>query len=171
MSRRRFPLVVGVVAIVYLAVMAVVFALLSAQNADFVRTATQTEGTVVALVARAPVGSARDARTDSRTPSLAPKVTYAVEGRTYEYVAPHGRYRQRLEVGDHVTVLYASSDPASARLRGEGQDLGPAVSAGFGVAAVLLALVLLRVRRRAAGRRTKAGAARVDAPAPASVAD
>lgn len=170
-SRRRFPQVVGVVAVVYLAVMAVVFALLSVQDADFVRTATQTQGTVVALVARAPVGSARDARTDTRTPSLAPKVTYEVEGRTYTYVAAHGRYRQRLRVGDHVTVLYASGDPVSARLRGEGQNLGPAVSAGFGAVAVVLALVLLRFRRRGAGSRTKAGAARADAATPSSVAD
>lgn len=170
-SRHRFPLLVGGAAVVYLAVMAVVFALLSAQNADFVRTATQTQGTVVALVPRAPVGSTRDARTDARAPSLAPKVTYVVAGRTYTYVAAHGRYRLRLQVGDPVTVLYASGDPSSARLRGEGQDLGPVVSGGFGLAAVLLLLLLLlKVRRNQDGRRTKSGAPRVDAPTAASVA-
>jgi hypothetical protein len=158
-SRSRFPQTVGVLAAVYLAAMAVVFALLSTQNMDFVRTASRTDGTVVALVARAPLGSTRDAQPDARTPSLAPKVSYAVGGRTYTYVAAHGRYRQRLQVGDRVTVLYAPSDPATARLRGEGQDSGPLLSVGFGLAAVLLALVLLRLRRRR-------GRARAGSPPP-----
>ena len=120
LQRGLEPRAVGVVVVVYLAAMSVVFALLSAQNADFVRTASQTEGTVVALVARAPLGSTREAQPDARTPSLAPKVTYEVAGRTYDYVAAHGRARQRLQVGDRVTVLYAPADPTKARLRGEG---------------------------------------------------
>lgn len=162
---------VGVLAAVYLAAMSVVFALLTAQNMDFVRTADRTEGTVVALVARAPVGSTREAQPDSRAPSLAPKVSYQVAGRTYEYVAPHGRYRQRLQVGDRVTVLYAPSDPASARLRGEGQDSGPLVSAGFGVAAVLLVLVIVRPRRRTDQRGGTPGPARAGAAPAQAVAD
>jgi hypothetical protein len=156
-SRSRFPRTVGVLAVVYLAAMAVVFALLSTQNMDFVRTASRTDGTVVALVARAPLGSTRDAQPDARTPSLAPKVTYEVGGRTYTYIAAHGRYRQRLQVGDRVTVLYDPADPTEARLRGEGQDSGPLLSIGFGLAAVLLVLVLLRLRRRR--RRVRAGSA------------
>jgi hypothetical protein len=156
---------------VYLVAMSVVFALLSAQNADFVRTASRTEGTVVALVARAPLGSTRDAQPDTRTPSLAPKVTYVVDGRTYDYVAAHGRYRQRLQVGDRVTVLYAPSVPASARLRGEGMDSGPAVSAGFGLAAALVVLVLVRPRRRTSASRTRSGPARSSAPPAPAVAD
>ncbi|MGI3784489.1 MAG: DUF3592 domain-containing protein [Janthinobacterium lividum] len=171
MSRRRFSQTVGILAAVYLAAMAVVFALLSAQNADFVRTASRTEGTVVALVARAPLGSTRDAQPDARTPSLAPKVTYVVDGRTYDYVAAHGRYRQRIQVGDRVTVLYSPSDPSSARLRGEGMDSGPVVSAGFGLAAVLLVLVIVRPRRRSAAPRTPAGPARASAPPVPVVAD
>lgn len=171
MSRRRFPRAVGIAAAVYLAAMAVVFALLSAQNHDFVRTADQTEGTVVALVARAPLGSTREAQPDARAPSLAPKVTYVVAGTTYDYVAAHGRYRQRLQVGDRVTVLYSPTDPSSARLRGEGMDSGPVVSVGFGLAAVLLVLVLVVPRRRGGPPRTPPGAAREDAPAVAAVAD
>ena len=171
MSRRRFPQTVGFVVAAYLVVMAVVFALLSAQNMQFVRTASRTEGTVVALVARAPLGSTRESRADARVPSLAPKVSYVVDGRTYDYVAAHGRYRQRLQVGDTVTVLYAPSDPASARLRGEGQDSGPAISTGFALAAALLVLVLVRSRRRRRGARGGPDAARVSRPEPSAVAD
>lgn len=171
MSRRRFPRTVGVLAVLYLAAMSVVFALLSEQNADFSGTAARTQGTVVALVARAPVGSTRDARPDARTPSLAPKVTYQVGGKTYEYVAAHGRYRQRLQVGDKVTVLYAPSDPTNARLRGEVLNGGPLFSVGFGVAAVLLVLVLVRLRRRSRRRGTTPGAPRVDSPTASVVAD
>ena len=170
-SRRRFPRAVGVVVVVYLAAMSVVFALLSAQNADFVRTAGQTEGTVVALVARAPLGSTREAQPDARTPSLAPKVAYEVAGRTYDYVAAHGRARQRLQVGDRVSVLYAPADPGKARLRGEGRDSGPLVSAGFGIAALLLVLVIVRPRRRSAGPRPPSGPARASAPPLPAVAD
>ena len=170
-SRRRFPRVVGALTVVYLVAMAVVFALLSDQNADFARTASRTEGTVVALVARAPLGSARESRPDARAPSLAPKVTYAVEGQTYTYVAAHGRYRQRLQVGDKVTVLYAPSDPTSARLRGEGQDLGPAVCVGFALAAVLLLVVLVRFRRRGLPARGHGGSARAGTPTSPVVAD
>lgn len=157
--------------LLYLVAMAVVFALLSEQNADFNRTASRTEGTVVALVARAPLGSTRESRPDARAPSLAPKVTYVVDGQTYTYVAAHGRYRQRLQVGDKVTVMYASDDPASARLRGEGQDLGPVISIGFGLAAVLVVLVLVRLRRRRKPSGTRTGAARVGTPTSAAVAD
>ncbi|HEY0240586.1 MAG TPA: DUF3592 domain-containing protein [Friedmanniella sp.] len=170
-SRRRFPRTVGLLAAVYLVAMAVVFALLSAQNADFVRTAGRTEGTVVALVDRAPLGSTRDAQPDARTPSLAPKVSYVVDGRTYDYVAAHGRYRQRLQVGDRVAVLYAPTDPTSARLRGEGMDSGPFVSVGFALAALLLVLVLVRPRRRPGSARTTRGSARGSTPTARAVAD
>lgn len=171
MSRRRFPRAVGVVAAVYLVAMAVVFALLAEQNADFVRTAGRTQGTVVELVARAPLGSARDARGDARTPSLAPKVSYEVDGRTYVYVAAHGRYRQRLQVGDAVTVLYAPSDPSSARLRGEGQNLAPVLSAGFGVAAALVLLLALGLGRRRTKRPRSPDAPRGRASATPVMAD
>ena len=170
-SQRRFPRTIGVLAAIYLAAMSVVFALLSAQNMDFVRTANQAEGTVVALVARAPLGSTRDAQPDARTPSLAPKVSYVVDGRTYVYVAAHGRYRQRLQVGDRVTVLYAPSDPATARLRGEGQDFGPVVCAGFGLASVLLVVVIVRPRRRPDPPGTAPGTARASMAPARAVAD
>ena len=170
-SRRRFPRTIGLLAALYLVAMAVVFALLSAQNMEFMRTASRTEGTVVALVARAPLGSTREAQPDARTPSLAPEVTYVVDGRTYDYVAAHGRYRQRLQVGDRVTVLYAPTDPSSARLRGEGQDSGPVVSAGFGLTAVLLVVVIVRLRRRPDPLRPGPAPARAGAPASSAVAD
>lgn len=170
-SRQGFPRAVAVVAVVYLLGMGVVFALLSAQSVDFSRTASRTQGTVVALVARAPLGSAQDARENARTPSLAPKVSYVVGGRTYEYVAAHGRYRQRLQVGDRVTVMYASDDPTTARLRGEGQDLAPLLSAGFGVVALLVVLLLVRFRRRRGSMRHGRGRARVDRPVSPAVAD
>lgn len=171
MSRQRYLRAVGVVAAVYLLAMAGVFALLSVQDAEFVRTAGRTEGTVVALVARAPVGPTREPRVDARTPSLAPKVAYVVQGRTYEYVAAHGRTRQRLQVGDTVTVLYAPADPATARLRGEGQDPGPLLSGGFALAGTLLVLVLVRFRRRPGAPRGGADAARGSRPAAPAVAD
>lgn len=158
-------------AAVYLAAMAVVFALLSAQDMDFVRTADLTDGTVVALVARAPLGSTREAQPDARTPTLAPKVSYVVDGRTYDYVAAHGRYRQRLQVGDRVTVLYAPADPSSARLRGEGQDAGPLVSVGFAVSALLVVLVVLRTRERSTRGRAGPGPARASTPPSPAVAD
>lgn len=170
-NRRRFPQTVGAVVAVYLVAMAVVFALLSAQNMQFARTAAHTEGTVVALVARAPLGSTRESRADARVPSLAPKVTYVVDGRTYDYVAAHGRYRQRLQVGDTVTVLYAPSDPTKARLRGEGQDSGPAISIGFAAAAALLVVVLVRARRRGGAARGGPDATRAGRSAPSAVAD
>jgi hypothetical protein len=170
-SRRRFPRVVGLLAALYLLAMAVVFGLLSAQNMDFVRTASRTEGTVVALVARAPLGSTRDAQPDARAPSLAPKVSYVVDGRTYEYVAAHGRYRQRLQVGDRVTVLHSPADPGSARLRGEGQDSGPFVSVGFTAAALLLLVVVVRPRKGRGRRRSDEGPARAGTPSSPVVAD
>lgn len=171
MSQRRFPRTIGVLAAVYLAAMSVVFGLLSAQNMDFVRTASRTDGTVVALVVRAALGSARESQPDARTPSLAPKVSYEVGGRTYVYVAAHGRYRQRLQVGDRVTVLYDPSDPATARLQGEGQDSGPVVSIGFGLAAALLVVVLVRPRRRPGATRTGASPPRGSATPASVVAD
>lgn len=158
-------------AALYLAAMSVVFALLSAQNMDFVRTASQTEGTIVALVARAPLGSTRDAQPDARTPSLAPKVSYEVGGRTYVYVAAHGRYRQRLQVGGRVTVLYDPSDPATARLRGEGQDSGPVVSVGFGLSAVLVVVLVVRLRRRPDTTRAGSSTARGSTTPASAVAD
>ena len=150
MPRSRFPRLLGAVAIGYLLAMAVVFALLSMQGSTFAREARETPGTVVALVARAPLGSNREPAEDVRSPSLAPKVTYRVGGRSYTYTAAHGRYRQRLRIGDTVTVLYAPDDPSRARLRDEGQAVGPLVSVGFGLGAVVVALVLLRTRHRRA---------------------
>jgi hypothetical protein len=147
-TRSRFPRVLGGIAIVYLLGMAAVFSLLSMQSSVFVREARDTTGTVVALVPRAPLGSTREPTEDARSPSLAPKVTYTVDGRSYTYTAAHGRYRQRLRVGDTVAIQYAPDDPSQARLRGEGQAVGPLVSVGFALGAMLVALVLVRTRKR-----------------------
>lgn len=145
MTWLRFPRTLALIAICYLLAMAVVFTLLAAQGSAYARHAQQTPGTVVALVPRAPLGSSRDPRSD-RTASLAPRVRYSVGGKTYDYTAAHGRYRQRLQVGDIVTVLYAPADPGRARLRGEGQRLGPLLAGGFGLGALAVALVLVRTR-------------------------
>lgn len=145
MTWLRFPRTLALVAVCYLLAMAVVFALLAAQGSAFARQAQQTSGTVVALVPRAPLGSTRDPRSD-RAASLAPRVQYSVAGTTYDYTAAHGRYRQRLRVGDTVTVLYAPAEPQRARLLGEGQRLGPLLAGGFGLGALAVALVLVRTR-------------------------
>ena len=67
-------------------------------------------------------------------------------------------------------MLYSPTDPASARLRGEGQDSGPVVSVGFGVAALLLVLAVAR-SRRARRRADGPGAARGSTPRSRVVAD
>ena len=139
----RFPRTLALVAALYLLAMAAVFALLAGQEATFLREAHQTPGTVVALVARAPLGSTRESRSN---PSLAPRVRYTVDGKTYDYTAAHGRYRQRLRVGDTVTVLYPTGDPGTARLRGEGRHVGPMLAGSFTLGAVVVALGLVWTR-------------------------
>lgn len=133
-------------AAVYLLGMATLFALITLRASDFARDARQVSGTVVALVARAPLGSTRDPRDDAQAPSLAPKVGYTVDGRSYTFTAAHGRYRQRLRVGDTVTVLYAPDDPSRARLSGEGRPMGPVISLGFALGALGVVVVLLLTR-------------------------
>ena len=119
----RFPRTLGIVVCLYLVGMSVVFGLLSSQNYRFIHSARTVPGTVIALVARAPIGSTRDPQLDARMVSRAPTVRYVVNGATYEYTAAHGRYRQPLRVGETVTVLYDPDDPAVARIRGEGRVL------------------------------------------------
>ena len=143
----RFPRVMGVLVCLYLLVMAAVFGVFSHEGRQFARHAARTEGTVVALVARAPAGSTREPTVGTRTVALAPKVTYSVGGNTYTYTAAHGRYHQRIQVGDQLEVIYDPSDPSVARLQGEGNVLVPGITAAFGLAAVLVALILLRTRR------------------------
>lgn len=143
----RFPRLLGVIAVVYLLGMTAVFASLSAQSASFDRTASQTTGTVVALVPRAPLGSTREPRADARRVSLAPEVTYTVDGQEHHYTAAHGRYRQKLVVGDRVTVLYAPDDAANARLRGEGRAVGPVITVAFAAGAIGVLVLLVGTRR------------------------
>ena len=159
MDRLRFPRTLALIAMLYLLAMAAVFALLAGQEAAFVRNAHQTPGTVVALVPRAPLGSTRESRSN---PSLAPRVRYTVDGKTYDYTAAHGRSRQRLRVGDTVTVLYPTGDPGTARLRGEGRHVGPMLAGSFalGAAVVALSLVWTRLWRR----RRSQGQERQDDP-------
>lgn len=130
----------------YLAGMAVLFGLLTEKSVDFLDAASSTPGTVIALVPKAPAGS-RAQPTNSRMVSLAPKVSYLVDGTTHEYTAAHGRFRQHLKVGDTVQVLYERSDPSVARLKGEGRLMVPAIAAGFGLATLAVALVLVRTRK------------------------
>ena len=142
----RFPRTLGIVVCLYLVGMSVVFALLSSQNYRFIHSARTVPGTVIALVARAPIGSTRDPQLDARMVSRAPTVRYVVNGTPYEYTAAHGRYRQPLRVGDTVTVLYDPDHPAVARIRGEGRVLVPGITAGFVASAVLVAVILFRTR-------------------------
>lgn len=137
----------GIVVCLYLLGMAVVFGLFSQQSVEFVRHAARTDGTVVALVARAPAGSTREPTAGSRAVvPQAPKVSYAVDGHSYTYIAAHGRYHQRLRIGDQVQVLYDPADPDQARLKGEGTVLVPGITATFALAAVLVAMILFRTR-------------------------
>lgn len=142
----RFPRTLGIVVCLYLVGMSVVFGLLSSQNYRFVHTAQKVNGTVIALVPRAPIGSTREPTADARMISRAPTVRYEVNGAMYEYTAAHGRYRQRLQVGNTVTVLYDPTDPSVARLRGEGEVLVPVITSGFVASSVLVAIVLFRTR-------------------------
>lgn len=136
----------GLVMVLYLAGMAVLFGLLTEKSVDFLDSAASTPGTVIALVPKAPAGS-RAQPPNSRMVSLAPKVSYVVDGTTHEYTAAHGRFRQHLKVGDTVQVLYVRSDPSVARLKGEGRLMVPAIAAGFALATLVVAFVLVRTRK------------------------
>ncbi len=142
----RFPRVLGVVVCLYLLAMAALFGFLSTQSLRFVHNATATQGTVVGLEVKRTAGSQRRPDLHSPNPPTAPKVTYVVAGKTYTYVAAHGRRRQPLAVGDHVTVLYDPSNPARARLRGEGRILVPLITSGFATAAVGVGVIVFLTR-------------------------
>lgn len=143
----RFPRLLGILVCLYLVGITAVFGVLSQQTLHFSKHAATTEGTVVAMVARAPVGSSRNPPPNARTVSLAPKVTYVVDGRTYEYTGAHGQYRQRLRVGDRVQVQYDPSDPNVARIKGEGRVLVPGITIAFGLSTLLVAVILVRTRK------------------------
>jgi hypothetical protein len=142
----RFPRVLGVAVCLYLCGMAVLFGYLSTESFRFVNNATATEGTVVGLVVKRPAGSQRDPNPRSRNLPLAPQVRYEVNGRTYTYVAAHGRHNQRLAVGDTVTILYDPSNPSRARMQGEGRVLVPLITAAFATTAVGLGVLLVLTR-------------------------
>ena len=145
----RFPRILGIVVCLYLIGMSLIFGLLSSQNYRFVHGAQKTTGTVIALVPRSPVGSARNV--DARTVSRAPTVRYEVAGKSYEYTAAHGRFRQTLKIGDPVTVLYDPAEPSVARIRGEGKVLVPVITSGFVLSALVVALILFRTRNVGVG--------------------
>lgn len=130
----------------YLLGMAGLFGFLSTQSFRFVSNATATQGTVVGLEVKRTAGSQREPDLRSRTLPMAPKVAYVVAGKTFTYVAAHGRYRQPLAVGDRVTVLYDPSNPIRARLRGEGRILVPLITSGFTTAAVGVGVILFLTR-------------------------
>jgi len=143
----HFPRTLGIVVCLYLLGMSVVFGVLTSRSYSFIEHARQISGTVIALVPRAPLGSTREPRAgERRMLSLAPTVQYQVNGKTYEYTAASGRFRQRVRVGDHLTVLYDPTDPGDAQLRGEGRILVPVITAGFAASALLVAVVLFRTR-------------------------
>lgn len=137
----------GIVVCLYLIGMSLVFGNLSTQSYRFVRGAQATTGTVIALLPTPTAGSSRTPiNRPGRLVPTAPQVRYTVAGKTYEYVAAHGRYRQPLHVGDQVTVLYDPKNPARARLRGEGSLLAPLITSGFATCAVGVAVVLFLTR-------------------------
>jgi hypothetical protein len=150
----RFPRILGIVVCLYLIGMSLVFGNLSTKSYRFVHNAQTTTGTVIALL---PTPTAGSSRTPSNRPGrlmpTAPKVRYAVGGKSYEYVAAHGRYRQPLHVGDQVTVLYDPDNPARARLRGEGSLLIPLITAGFLTCALAVAVLLFATRNTGIQRR------------------
>ncbi len=151
MTWLRFPRVLGVVICGYLVAMGLLFAAFSDRNATFITHAATTTGTVVELVPRAAAGSAREPSPTVRSMPTAPTVRYTVGGQTFTYTAAHGRYRQRLRVGDTVAVRYLPSDPGQARLQGEDRVLIPLLAVLFGLAA--LGVVVLLVATRRIGRR------------------
>ena len=156
MTWLRFPRLLGVLIAAYLLAMGLLFASFSARNATFVHGAATTTGTVVELVPRAAAGSTREPSPTVRTMPTAPTVRYTVAGHTYTYTAAHGRYRQRLRVGDQVPVRYLPADPGQARLEGEGRVLIPLLAIAFALAA-LGVVVLLALTRRAGRASTRRG--------------
>ncbi len=138
----RFPRLLGLIACLYLMAMAVLFGYLSVQNYRFVHDAARTTGIVIAFDARPPAGETRS----QRDATQAPRVRYEVGGRTYDYTAAHGTYRQTHRIGDQIVVLYDPTDPSQARLRGEGRLMVPLITSGFATAALLIGFVLFRTR-------------------------
>lgn len=155
MTWLRFPRVLGLIVCVYLLGIAVIFGFLSIQSYRFVHDAATTQGTVVELVNRPTAGSTRSPGPRTRNPPTAPKVTYTVDGTSYTYTPQHGRYRQELKVGDTVTVQYDQSNPAVARLRGEGRIMLPLLTSGFVTTALGVGAVLFITRR--VGRTVRPG--------------
>jgi hypothetical protein len=166
----RFPRALGIVIALYLVGMAVVFGMFSHQSVEFVKHAARTNGTVVELVARAPAGSTREPVTSARAVPQAPKVSYSVAGNIYTYTAAHGRYHQRLKIGDQVQVLYNPADPAEARLKGEGTVLVPGITVTFALTALLVVVILIRTRNLGAvsgeSRRQRRAPVPIDAGPP-----
>jgi uncharacterized protein DUF3592 len=142
----RFPRTLGIVVCLYLLGMSGVFGVLTSRNYRFIHDARQIPGTVIALVPRAPLGSTREPRAGERRTSLAPTVQYQVNGKTYTYTAAQGHFRQRVKIGDHLTVLCDPKDPADAQLKGEGRLLVPGITASFAISALLVAFILFRTR-------------------------
>lgn len=155
----RFPRVLGVALCLYLLAMAVLFGYLSTLSYRFVSNATATQGTVIGLEVKRPAGSQHAPDLRRHNLPMAPQVRYEVAGHRYTYVAAHGRFHQRVRVGDHVTVLYDPSYPAHARLRGEGRIMLPLITSGFATGSVVLAIVLYLTRVPHRSRRTSSAAA------------
>ena len=152
----RFPRILGIVVCLYLIGMSLIFGNLSTQSYRFVRGAQATTGTVIALLPTPTAGSSRTpVNRPGRLVPTAPRVRYTVAGKSYEYVAAHGHYRQPLHVGDTVSVLYDPSNPARARLRGEGNVLVPLITSGFATCAVGVAVVLFLTRNAGVAPRSR----------------
>lgn len=143
----RFPRLIGVVVAVYLVAITLLFARLSMDNHTFRGNAASTQGTVVALVPKTFTGSPRGLRRHDGVP-LAPVISFTASGMTYSYTPSQGSYKQRIAIGDHVTILYDPDDPgATAQVKGEGRIVLPLITVGFGLSTVGVVIVLIRTRR------------------------
>jgi hypothetical protein len=146
----RFPRVVGVVVVIYFALVTAYFLYETTAHARFITDATAATGVVVALEPRPTAGSTRIQGSGGDIP-LAPQVRYEVDGKTYVYTPSHGVVGSPVKVGDPIEILYDPANPAIAKLRGEGRILLPVITAGFATVTLLLVVFLILTRNRGLG--------------------
>lgn len=156
----RFPRLIGVVVAVYMVAITILFARLSMDNHTFRGDAASTQGTVVALVPKTFTGSPRGLRRHDGVP-LAPVISFTADGMSYRYTPSQGSYKQRIAIGDRVTILYNPQNPGdTAQVKGEGRVLLPVITVGFGLISIGLVVMLIRTRRLGSGSAPRTRASR-----------
>jgi len=144
----RFPRVVLVVACLYFLGIAGLFAVARHGEAAWVRTASHTTGTVIALVPKPLAGSDRQPAGNLARAPIAPRVRYTVDGVSHTYTPEHGRIKTPYRIGSQVDVLYhPGADPERVQLAGESRLGLPLVAVGFGLLAVAMLVLLIILRR------------------------